>query len=272
MNNLTELNGLILSGFDALRGLEHVPGEYLSFRAALYRAQFNAFSAIDPGAAVPPLPLAPDTIAFDPSVLARVLAETAAVVETAGLKSRLEKLVKCGDRLVRVARAALSASDPAVIEQLSEETEVGAEDLGFFGRALAAPYAARLVAAAGPVPVLSPETSPCPGCGADPGLSVVRAEAGRFLVCSLCGMEWRFLRTRCPFCGADNALQTISEGKDAPRWIEHCSRCQSYLKVADPQRLRQAVIPLVEAVWTLYLDIIAEREGCRPNPPYVALR
>jgi FdhE protein len=41
----------------------------------------------------------------------------------------------------------------------------------------------------------------CPICGSFPELSyLVENEGQRWLRCSLCGHEWRFMRTKCPFC------------------------------------------------------------------------
>ena len=83
-----------------------------------------------------------------------------------------------------------------------------------------------------------------------------------------------FPRLQCPFCDAENQVRMISPGPDAPRWVESCAACKSYLKMVDERKLpaETEVIPLVEEVATLYLDFIAEKQGCRPTLPYVAMR
>ena len=47
-----------------------------------------------------------------------------------------------------------------------------------------------------------------------------------------------------------------------------------YLKTVDERKLpeEQAVVPLAETTATLYLDLIAEKEGYLRGVPYAALR
>jgi hypothetical protein len=276
MNQFTDLRDQILAGFDTLRGLSHVPGEYLSFRAGLYRAQMAAYDALDPALAAPQLPLPPASFKPGPAIAARIMAETAASLdEKPPARAKLEKLAGNGDLLVKAAAAAFGPDLPA-LERLAGETGTALDELLFFGRAVAAPYVSRMIAAAGEAagPIFR-ETGPCPYCGSEAGLSFLRGDAGnRFLVCSLCGLEWGFPRVKCPFCGTDNKLEIITEGAQAPRWIELCSQCKCYLKIVDQRRLglNHATISLLEVIQTLYLDFIAAKEGGQPGLPYVAIR
>jgi formate dehydrogenase maturation protein FdhE len=59
-----------------------------------------------------------------------------------------------------------------------------------------------------------------------------------------------------------------------PRWVEMCGQCRGYLKTVDEHRLPGAerIIALAEAMATLYLDLLAEKEGCTTAPPYSALQ
>lgn len=249
----------------------------MSFRSGLYRAQMAAYDAFDPGPAAPQLPLPPASFKPDPAILARVLVQTAdALEENPPARAKLVKLADNGDKLVQAAQAAAFGPDLPTLERLAGETGAALEELLFFGRALAAPYISRMIAAAGESAVpASPEARLCPYCGSEPGLSLIRGDTGyRFLVCSLCGQEWGFPRSKCPFCGTDSSLEIITEGAQAPRWIESCAQCQCYLKIVDQRRRgdQTALIPLVEAIQTLYLDFIAAKEGCQPGLPYVALK
>jgi len=276
MNNFTDCRDRILTGLETLRGLSHVPVEYLSFRSGLYRAQIAAYDAFDPGMAAPQLPLQPNSFKPDPAILARVLVQTAdALDENLPSRTKLVKLAGSGDQLLTAGEAAAFGPDLQTLERLAGETGATLDELLFFGRAIAAPYISRMIASAGEDAVhLSPESRLlCPFCGSEPGLSLIRGEAGcRFLVCSLCGSEWEFSRTRCPFCDANNSLEIITEGEKNPRWIESCDQCKYYLKTFDQRRLGDQIIPLLEAIQTLYLDFIAEREGCSPGLPYIAIK
>ncbi|MEE9140169.1 MAG: formate dehydrogenase accessory protein FdhE [Alphaproteobacteria bacterium] len=285
--------GAIAERLQALEDRESASEDYIRFRIALLKAQSAVQEAL---ACSPPPPtrsraaegereaklpvLGADDVPFDRALLtglARALA--------AALPSR-----EGGGEMARLCAAA--ANDPALLEELarnaafdaeerffaglSERMEASPEALFFLGRALAAPFVAgavrRLKECEG---IAAPESSGrCPYCGSPPGLAKLRREEGRrVLFCSLCGEGWEFERVRCPFCAAQGGLTMLAMGPDDPRWIESCERCGGYLKTVDERRLPQGepVIPLVEATATLYLDLVAEREGYASGPAYVAL-
>lgn len=104
----------------------------------------------------------------------------------------------------------------------------------------------------------------CPICGSEPFIAEFREEGARFLVCSSCGYEWRFTRLKCPFCENDNHeklryFYTEKEGK-AYR-VDVCEKCKRYIKTVDTKELGEEVIPLLEDIGTLHLDILARDEG-----------
>ena len=167
--------------------------------------------------------------------------------------------------------------EPAHLAVLSQETGAPGELLVFLGRLIAAPLvvdaARRLEELPGATGV---SEGVCPICGSAPGLAVLEAEDGhRVLHCGLCGWSWRFARLACARCGCgDQAkLQRLSvDGEDA-RWIEVCQGCRGYLKTIDRRRLTDpaGLVVLVEEVATLYLDLLAEREGYASGAPYAAM-
>jgi FdhE protein len=104
----------------------------------------------------------------------------------------------------------------------------------------------------------------CPICGAKPLIAELREEGARFLVCSLCGFEWRFTRLKCPSCGNDDHemlkyFYTESEG--AANRIDICDQCKWYIKTVDTREISGEIIPIVEDMGTLYLDVLAQKEG-----------
>jgi FdhE protein len=112
----------------------------------------------------------------------------------------------------------------------------------------------------------------CPICGSKPIIAeLIGAERKKFLVCSCCGYEWRFNRIRCPFCDNEQAeafkfFYTENEGK-AYR-VETCQKCKKYIKTVDTEELEEEIIPAVEDMGTLHLDILAKKEGyTREVPP-----
>jgi FdhE protein len=104
----------------------------------------------------------------------------------------------------------------------------------------------------------------CPICGSKPLIAELREEGARFLVCSLCGFEWRFMRLKCPSCGNDDheALKYFyTENEGTANRIDVCDKCKRYIKTVDTREISGEVIPLVEDMGTLYLDVLAQTEG-----------
>jgi len=103
----------------------------------------------------------------------------------------------------------------------------------------------------------------CPICGSAPFMAAFREEGARFLVCSSCGYEWRFVRLKCPFCENDNHenlryFYTEKEGR-AYR-VDVCEKCKRYIKTVDTNEVAEVILPL-EDIGTLYLDVLAQNEG-----------
>jgi len=76
----------------------------------------------------------------------------------------------------------------------------------------------------------------CPFCGSFPELSFLKVEEGqRWLRCSLCGHEWRFMRMVCPFC--ENIDRETMEfhyvGGRTYEGTEICHQCRRYLLSID---------------------------------------
>ncbi len=114
----------------------------------------------------------------------------------------------------------------------------------------------------------------CPICGSSQAISELRkpkqngskdtAEgAERILHCSFCGSEWQVARLGCTFCGntdAESLRYLYIEGDDGYR-IDVCEECKKYIKTVDSSAISHEVVPAVEDMATLHLDIIAEEEG-----------
>jgi FdhE protein len=89
-------------------------------------------------------------------------------------------------------------------------------------------------------------------------------EGARFLVCSSCGYEWRFMRLKCPFCEnkEHERLRYFYIEKEGRAYrVDVCEKCKRYIKTLDTKELGEEVIPLIEDIGTLHLDILAQNEG-----------
>ncbi len=105
----------------------------------------------------------------------------------------------------------------------------------------------------------------CPICGSRPVMAeLIGRERKKFLICSCCGYEWRYMRTKCPFCesGDPKGLKYFLTEKEGRAYrVETCQKCMKYIKTVDTEELDEEVIPQVEDIGTLYLDVLAKKEG-----------
>ncbi len=113
----------------------------------------------------------------------------------------------------------------------------------------------------------------CPVCAGPVQVSVIAEESGEFLagsprslVCGRCASWWGFARATCPVCGEDDSRRVASFVADA--WpaarIDACDSCRGYVKTFDLRRSGGGeVVPLVDDVATLVLDLWAGEQGLR---------
>jgi FdhE protein len=108
----------------------------------------------------------------------------------------------------------------------------------------------------------------CPICGSWPMMSFLSGEEGkRWLKCSFCGHEWRYVRTACPFCENDDSKSLeylYSEDRESER-AEVCHKCKVYIVGMDLRQRSEETVTEVAPLGLVYLDIIAQQEGYRPG-------
>lgn len=282
----------IVARLETLIGREHVCEDYVRFRIALVQAQTAVCHALarpvtppvektadaKQGAAVPPF--GADRVSMDRALLSGLFERLLAALGHGGRpRQHVARLSAAADAdtdlLEQLARKAAFGPDEAFLSSLSGRLGISLDGLLLFGRVLAAPFVTWAVRRAGHADAMRSKASGhCPLCSSPPGLAELNREDGRrVLCCSLCGHRWQFARVHCPFCGSENDLEAISIQEDDCRWIETCGDCRGYLKTVDVRKLPQGevVVPLVETTATVYLDLIAEKEGCHPAVPYAAM-
>ncbi len=260
----------------ALRFERLAPGNpfaaFLRFMAALSRAQEAALASL-------PLPAAARLAAFP----AKRLLDRRALLEGREWRDALAAIAETLDR------AAMPADAAAALRALCEQ---GEEKRAFLaGRVLDGAFAAKegaealfLVAAlevawtreAGAFAadtVSAGETAACPVCGGPPFASLVCAEgerAGlRYLVCALCGSQWRHVRIKCIVCGGSKGIAYHAvAGKEGPAKAESCPQCKAYTKILYAEK-DPAAEPMADDLASLALDVLMNDTGWRrafPNP------
>jgi len=103
----------------------------------------------------------------------------------------------------------------------------------------------------------------CPVCGGRPDLAVLDQESGaRHLLCSRCDTQWAFSRLECPFCDNRDAEQLAYYVGDQPGYrLYVCEVCRGYLKTLDLRERGGEVVPTIERVVTVGMDLAAAQAG-----------
>ena len=107
----------------------------------------------------------------------------------------------------------------------------------------------------------------CPFCGGAPAVGCLRGgaqgqDAGRFLVCAQCGLEWAIDRVLCVACGERDPAKLpcfSSESRPAVR-ADACETCRRYVKTLDLSQDARP-IPEVDDLTSLALDLWAGEQG-----------
>ncbi|MBN1772921.1 MAG: formate dehydrogenase accessory protein FdhE [Deltaproteobacteria bacterium] len=275
-------------GLKRLRGRPGVPPEYLDFRLRVHELQWvvwdelvarGALAASRPASASGAVTAA--DLALDDGLLLGTLEALGVVLPDrlepqVGARALLEAARPSPGLLRELAVTAAFAPVEAAVEEHAGRIGCSTDALLFFGRVLAAPFVTAAVCRPGPTDgaEAGERSLRCPACGATPGLAVLAGERGaRTLCCSLCGTSWPAARAQCPFCGGTTALGLIEEPGERVRRLETCDDCRYYILTVDARSPGREgpVLPLVEVVEGLYLDLIAETHGCRRGLPYAAL-
>lgn len=105
----------------------------------------------------------------------------------------------------------------------------------------------------------------CPICGSKPVMAeLIGVEKKKFLICSCCAYEWRYMTIKCPFCetaAPEGFKYLFTEQEGRAYRIETCQKCRKYIKTVDTEELDEEIVPSAEDIGTLYLDVIAKKEG-----------
>ena len=123
----------------------------------------------------------------------------------------------------------------------------------------------RRASATAPSAVFPCETVACPLCGAIPVASLIGATGDRqglrFLVCSLCAAEWRYVRIKCTACGntKDIGYHGI-KGHIGPAKAEACPECNAYSKIVYSEKDVEAE-PFADDLGSLALDVLMSDGG-----------
>lgn len=104
----------------------------------------------------------------------------------------------------------------------------------------------------------------CPLCGSLPYLSLLREKEGqRFGVCSFCGFEHRVRRLACLHCDENdqNKLKLFRVQEYPGVRVDVCETCAMYVKTLDYRELDKPLVPPLDDMASIALDIVAQQQG-----------
>jgi FdhE protein len=100
----------------------------------------------------------------------------------------------------------------------------------------------------------------CPVCGGKPGLGVLSRDDSSSLFCPRCHALWGYRFVACPYC-EDNRDFAYYACTDEAYRLYVCGHCRRYLKAIDLRHTKQELIPAVERILSVALDLEAQQEG-----------
>ncbi|MFH1115078.1 MAG: formate dehydrogenase accessory protein FdhE [Pseudomonadota bacterium] len=179
-------------------------------------------------------------------------------------------------RLIRESPFQCEALAVAVITGSSEEiertigdVELDAGTLRFAMTLIMKPFAEKIAESLPSLPEgVEWQQGYCPVCGSWPELGILDGKEGRrWLRCSFCGHEWRFMRIQCPFCGNSDheKLEVLfQEGREHER-AELCRECMKYIVALDARDRIDEIPHEVASLGMVYLDMLVQEKGYSPG-------
>jgi FdhE protein len=203
----------------------------------------------------------------EPELLELLVAQVTEVSLRYNPTWELEKRESTAGELLSVARDVYETWDTLVAPKAS--LEVGDDSGASMGHATTlavslalAPYLQRASETVLPrLDLALWREGSCPICGGRPNFSILDEETGaRELMCSRCDSLWRASRLNCPFCAAGEKTTYYTTEDDLYR-LYVCPECKHYLKAVDLRKARRVVLPRVERLLTVGMDLRATKEG-----------
>jgi hypothetical protein len=252
--------------------------ELLSFYYELYEVQFKAKAGFpEPEVrdelamrwrlegGIPQLTF--DQLGIEPESFRCLVLSTADVLQRHNPTWEIAREDWTPRKLVDIAREVFDSWDTLTApkpgsEEMAENTPEGVQPMTLAVGFALAPYLQRAAEVILPRLDLSLWTwGYCPVCGGRPNLAMLTAPRGaRQLACSRCASLWGYSRMGCPFCKSQEK-QNYYLSEDKVYRLYTCPNCNRYLKTVDLRELHREVLPVVERLLTVGMDLAAQQEG-----------
>lgn len=181
--------------------------------------------------------------------------------------ARLTEALDAGNVDLRDCIGALLGGEDEELDDIASRLDIQPDVLRFILIQILKPFVEkRIKSFQGLIKKLPWHRGYCPVCGSLPELSFTRGREGqRWLRCSLCGYEWQFKKSECPYCGYEGKkgrkLTYLEERKN--EWAELCPECHKYIVGIDLGASSDIPTEAI-APGLVYLDILAQQKGYNP--------
>jgi len=163
---------------------------------------------------------------------------------------------------------ALTSGNSTAMDEAAEKLDVDRQILDMAVTQILKPFAQKRSESLPPLPEnLQWSKGYCPACGSWPELSFLEGREGfRWLRCSFCGYEWKFLRIQCPFCETDDqsCIEIIFPEDKPYHRAELCSKCKKYIVGMDFRDLAFALPRSIAPLALVHLDVLAQERQYEP--------
>jgi hypothetical protein len=233
------------------------------FYAALFQAQFAAKADLAPGLRLP----APATLRARLDQGLTLLTGDEFAWDTARFRGLMQQMAEIIVKYNPGLQVPPEPLDPDALVALARRWPPGDEtsEAGLDALAVGFAVCAYLQAAADrllpEVDISEWQRGACPVCGGQPDFAWLSREDGsRRLFCPRCHAIWPYKRVTCPFCERDERVAYYPSADEVYR-LYVCRDCGRYLKAIDLRRTDREVLPPVERVLTIGLDLAARQDG-----------
>jgi len=205
-----------------------------------------------------------DEISFSTEKIIKTISLAVDVLHKHGLNNKLKNIdviLRNNDLIDKLIKAALR-NDVDVYTDISNNLGIDSASLSLIFSIVVQPLLENLSRSIDKALLEKWFNTLCPICGRKSNIAKIRNKK-KYLVCPLCGAEYRIEYLLCINCGNRDpyTLYFLIDERNPAYKIDVCMKCRCYVKVIDEDLLQENIPKGLEDILTWELDKIAEYKG-----------
>jgi len=205
-----------------------------------------------------------DEISFSTEKILKTISLAVDVLHKHGLDDKLKNidvLPRNNDLINKLIKAALR-NDVDVYIDVSNNLGIDSASLSLIFSIVVQPFLENLSRSVNKALLEEWFNTLCPICGRRSYIAKVKNKK-KYLVCPLCGTEYRIEHLLCVNCGNRDpyTLYFLIDERNPAYKIDVCMKCRCYVKVIDEDLLQENIPKGLEDILTWELDKVAEYKG-----------